>query len=224
MTAAAVKPRPAITAEQIEKACADVEVAQLAVDHAELDLAAAKKDLLDIINAFGYASGKKSKRVDGIAHFGAASFGQSVEVDQNAVNRLRLYLKAKGKDGLFKKLFVEDARFRPTKDAHKVVDAVLQTKHHRVQRLRHMFHACLDVTNKNPSVKVDLKPAEKSAKKPAAKPGGRRPAAGVACSPGGGRRQHLVCAGADRFGAPAMEEGKRRCQVTTTKSNSPATS
>jgi hypothetical protein len=114
--AKAVNPAPspaeidlkAITYKDLEK---KLQEARDAVPIAAKPVADLKVELIDLVREFGGAHAEKSKILHGIAWELMATFGQSMQQDAAAIDRLREALKKAKKARLLKKLFQQDIRW-----------------------------------------------------------------------------------------------------------------
>ena len=79
--------------------------------------------LIELVRAFGGKHAEKSKLLQGIEWELMATFGESHGIDSNAVERLRLALKAAGQTKLLKKLFTEEKSWRLAPNAAELLRA-----------------------------------------------------------------------------------------------------
>lgn len=77
--------------------------------------------LIELVRAFGGKHAEKSKLLQGIEWELMATFGESHGIDSNAVERLRLQLKAAGQTRLLKKLFTEEKSWRLAPNAAEIL-------------------------------------------------------------------------------------------------------
>lgn len=145
--------------EQIDALCVEYNEAELDVEAFEDTLkigrealAGLKQPLIDLVNKFGGAHGKKSKLLHGIEWELMGTFGTSNVTDPGAVDRLRTVLVESKRTRLLKRLFEMVPRWNLKSTARAEI-----LKPGVDEDVRALFAVCEVTTASTPKLEVRLK-------------------------------------------------------------------
>lgn len=158
-----VDPAAPPKAEAIDGFAGEYKRLEKIIDDAKAEFAKVKKNqgadldklhvaLIELVRAFGGKHHEKSKLLQGIDWELMATFGESHGIDSNAVERLRLALKAAGKTKLLKKLFTEEKSWRLAPNAAEI----LRSEGKLPDELAMAALACFTFTPSTP--RLDVRP------------------------------------------------------------------
>jgi hypothetical protein len=117
-------PKPATVDEfslEYDRLKQELKKAEEQADAAKKPVDVLKLELIELVRRFGGSHAEKSKLLHGIDWEMMATFGQSMQQDAAAIERLRVALKKSGKTRLLKKLFTEEKRWAFSTNAMTLV-------------------------------------------------------------------------------------------------------
>ncbi len=123
-------------------------------DETDEEISAIKAELVPLVERFGAAHAKKSKRLAGNVYELVLSHGHSTEIVDAAVLRLKDKLNQAGASWLFRKLFRKVWRFEIAPTAEELLHApALPEK--APENLRDLYCEAVLVKPKSPTLKVE---------------------------------------------------------------------
>jgi hypothetical protein len=146
------------TAEQIDIMAAAYDAKEDEVEKAKAELKNMKEELIALVEKEGLAAPKsaKTRLLDGDAWEIKATFGQSTEVVEANVLKLKAACVREGKTSLFSKMFSTDIRYSLRRTA-RVAAQLAPAK------IKDLFGTCLSISSSTPSLKVEKKKLAKIA-------------------------------------------------------------
>lgn len=114
-----------------------------------------KQALLDLIEQHGFSHTEKSKRIKGVHHMATATTATLVQVDDDACDRFRTFLAEKVDAKLTDRFFSQRVTYQLVSGPGDVLRTLELPARMRL-KLTELVQACIRVTTKAPSLKVDV--------------------------------------------------------------------
>lgn len=119
-----------------------------------------KQELLDLIEKHGFSHTEKSKRIKGVHHMATATTATLVQVDDEACDKFRTFLTEKVDPKLTDRFFSQRVTYQLVGGPGEVLRSLELPARIRVKMMA-LVQACVRVTTKDPSLKVDVAELQK---------------------------------------------------------------
>jgi|SRR5579884_395402 len=153
-------PDETLTAKEIDELAFKYDQLDAEIEKQKETLSRKKDELIRLTQTHGTVPPRavKSKRIEGEEWEVTVSMGQSVEINGNAVVKIRKALYAKRLVDFFARLFEKVESYKMVKGAQELMAKPLPPTAPR--KLRQWFAEAVQINDKNPSLKVARKKKE----------------------------------------------------------------